>query len=1203
MTQQRDHEELHRALADNIDTLAQEVLGKPSSRSSQGRRFGKKGSVAVVTRGSKAGSWFDHSEGRGGGPIDLIKRELGLDYLEAVEWARRWLKWPEEPSTHTQPQRDGDTKAALAQRAAIKAQQAELETKEVALKRAKAQRLWAAAEPIKGGDPADLYLSKARSIPRPASGWPCDAIRRNCNGLVAIAMCDDIQSGGQAISLTVDGKKRPDRCDVVKRSYGILKGAVTRLPGNAPGPILVAEGLETGISLWAATGHETWVTLGVMTLEKLTHLPRGRVVVLCRDDDGHSSQPFNAVRKVHRRLLFDGYDVRIATPWPVQRQDKSDFNDVIATLGREAVRDRIMRAADYRPSCIKFVSIDEGRAQLSALAERFFAQTEAISEVSDTETYAMRDDIDGMHLFQTPSNTTGSPVWAVSATMALGKTETVLTAILRNIDRMRASGDTRAIVFSVPYHRLSNDLLYRAKEKGLQARVWRGQASKDSDGELMCHNLEQAQNDAKLLIPPKVTCGQCPRREGCRYLAQYGPTAEDERNEDEAPTQVDVWIVAHQLLFSSRFPRPIRRQGYSHLIVDESIHPAAVGEPKIIALEGMLSYKLPDDPCDANDLHIARQRMSDAVRRLPDGKPLHRRHLEAAGLTFEDVSRAAGLEWKRMVRSKEDEELVREHFLPNASLAGMVSMFEAAKAILAPFPAPDECSSGWLEATTTSDSCKALIVRSRKQVSATCSTLLINGTLVPELERLVFPDLKMVANISVDVPHQFFGQVVDRTFHNKYLKSPAVQQGLRAAATIISLRTGRDGLLITNKATGEAIRPLLSLHFDVANYGAIAGRDEWRGRDLVLAGRNQIPVSEAEDAVMSLTGRAVDRVHDGRYQLRDQDRLYRSEDGSIVSRTVQTAQHPDPLVEAYRRHACEGQLVQALARPRALTNGTAENPIITLVATDTPLPVPINAEISGSEISDPPDWAQQLSEGGIVFETKDHAVKAYPSLYKRRQTRSRGDVWDRPSWPLPPSSGHWGVVLGKDIYRNSHPTVRIADMVQINYRLAGTTQKTSTAWVCRWLCPDPRSWIEASLGLLAAFSIGEQFDGPFDRILGRGIILDPLSKKGQWRWWSAITGIPEDACRKAFARDPAVTRRWQSAWEASTATTWKVRMSDARNWSVVRIPANTKAEAYSLLDVAGTEIDFYEEGPIQTMPPIPPTYSFTIKRALTVSLH
>ena len=766
MTQHRDHEELHRALADNIDTLAQEFLGKPSGRSPRELRFGKNGSVAVVTRGSKAGSWFDHSEGRGGGPIDLIKRELGLDYLDAVEWARRWLKWPANEPTCLNHETSVAGKVSTG-RAAIKAQQAELEALEVAEKRSKAQRLWSAAVPIKDGDPADLYLTKTRGIPKPVAGWPSDAIRSNHSGLVALAKCGDILSGGQAISLTSDGRKRPDDSGIAKRSFGAISGAVTRLAGNAAGPILIAEGLETGLSLWAATGCETWITLGIVTLAKLEKLPQGRTVVLCRDDDGHSSPPFNAVRKVQRHLLGLGYKVRIATPWPEQRQDKSDFNDVMVTLGLQAVRDRVICAAEDRPTEFKFVSIDEGRTQLCAVVERFFAEPQTACEPSETA----GDVIDGPHLFEALSNTIRSPVWAMSATMALGKTEAVLTAIRRRIEDMRTSGDKRCVVIAVPYHRLSNDLLSRAEAKGLRARVWRGQSSKDIDGELMCRNLEEAQNDAKLLIPSKVTCGECPMRDGCRYLAQYDP-AEEDRLEDVAPPPINVWIVAHQLLFSSRFSRPIRKQGYSHLIVDESIHPAAIGEPKIIALEGMLTYRLPDDPCDANDLHVTRSRICEAVRRLPDGTPLHRRDLEAVGLAFDEVSRAVVLEWSRMVTSKEDEKLVREHFLPNASLAGMVSMFDAAKAILAPFPAPDECASGWLEATTTSDSCKALIVRSRKQVNVNCPTLLINGTLVTELEKLVFPSLEVVAEIKVDIPHQHISQVTDRTFYNGYLFHP-----------------------------------------------------------------------------------------------------------------------------------------------------------------------------------------------------------------------------------------------------------------------------------------------------------------------------------------------------------------------------------------------------------------------------------------------
>ena len=60
-------------------------------------------------------------------------------------------------------------------------------------------------------------------------------------------------------------------------------GAAIRLPARLPdAPLLLAEGPETGLSVWAATGAETWVALGSMSL---LELPAGRRMAACRDDD------------------------------------------------------------------------------------------------------------------------------------------------------------------------------------------------------------------------------------------------------------------------------------------------------------------------------------------------------------------------------------------------------------------------------------------------------------------------------------------------------------------------------------------------------------------------------------------------------------------------------------------------------------------------------------------------------------------------------------------------------------------------------------------------------------------------------------------------------------------------------------------------------------------------------------------------------
>ena len=44
-------------------------------RSSREWRWGRHGSLSLVMSGAKAGQWFDHEAGQGGGFVDLIARE------------------------------------------------------------------------------------------------------------------------------------------------------------------------------------------------------------------------------------------------------------------------------------------------------------------------------------------------------------------------------------------------------------------------------------------------------------------------------------------------------------------------------------------------------------------------------------------------------------------------------------------------------------------------------------------------------------------------------------------------------------------------------------------------------------------------------------------------------------------------------------------------------------------------------------------------------------------------------------------------------------------------------------------------------------------------------------------------------------------------------------------------------------------------
>ena len=67
--------------------VAQTLLGEPNKEISTKNewRFGAKGSLSVDLR---AGRWFDHEAGEGGGVLDLVRRQTGRANGAAVQWLR-----------------------------------------------------------------------------------------------------------------------------------------------------------------------------------------------------------------------------------------------------------------------------------------------------------------------------------------------------------------------------------------------------------------------------------------------------------------------------------------------------------------------------------------------------------------------------------------------------------------------------------------------------------------------------------------------------------------------------------------------------------------------------------------------------------------------------------------------------------------------------------------------------------------------------------------------------------------------------------------------------------------------------------------------------------------------------------------------------------------------------------------------------------
>ena len=367
-------DELKPALRNNIGRLAEALLGERNKKVSTKNvwRWGSKGSLAIHVAGKKKGACVNYETGWTGDPLDLIRDQRRVDFIEAVKFGCRFvgIKIDAQPAPE-------DPEAARKRQQKRIEEEAEAAADEANRIRI-ANQLWKAAEPITGTI-AETYLKQERGIPRPAGGWP-DAIRFHpSSNAMILAGTDDAGAIRfvHRVHLTPDGckitKAEADarRLRDIKVTNGVTEGAYVRLPGDPKGPLLHAEGPETGLSVWVATGYETRILSGGITRS----IPgTGRINVICRDDDKHQSPADKALKRANADWMREGLDVRIATPWPMRQQDKSDFNDVIREAGIDAIRPRINAAVNPPHRVVHRVSATKGRDILRKAISGFYRE-------------------------------------------------------------------------------------------------------------------------------------------------------------------------------------------------------------------------------------------------------------------------------------------------------------------------------------------------------------------------------------------------------------------------------------------------------------------------------------------------------------------------------------------------------------------------------------------------------------------------------------------------------------------------------------------------------------------------------------------------------------------------------------------------------------------------------------------------------------
>jgi len=319
-------EQLRNLVAD----LVSHFHGGPGNHRGNEARWGKKGGLKAEVAGPNKGriTAFD-GEGKGLTPLQYIMGERNCSFAEAVEWATHWLgmspDYKPDPATDLRRKlkREKERREAELQDLADKVERVEM-----------ARALYRQSKLI-SGTAVERYLA--------ARGISCDLpddIRylpaSSAGGYEAmIVVARDSIGFVQAVQrVFIDGNRKAP-IDTQKRTNGLMGHAVVRLPAKEGTELVLAEGPETGLSVWQAWGRETWIALGGIS-KLVDFVPADRVVVIARDSDRPHSPADKALTKAVKTLLALGVNVSIAMP-PRPTKDNYDFNDALMDYGNDAV--------------------------------------------------------------------------------------------------------------------------------------------------------------------------------------------------------------------------------------------------------------------------------------------------------------------------------------------------------------------------------------------------------------------------------------------------------------------------------------------------------------------------------------------------------------------------------------------------------------------------------------------------------------------------------------------------------------------------------------------------------------------------------------------------------------------------------------------------------------------------------------------------
>ena len=198
---------------------------------------------------------------------------------------------------------------------------------------AKARRLWGQCKPLAGTKGETYLRGRGITCALPASlGWASDAYHAP-SAFWACAMVADVSTGG--VHRTFFDKRGARLSNQPKMMQGPCAGGAVDLTGGpqsgphraawgAPKPLVVCEGIETGLSLLSgllSRPASVWAALGTSGMKALALPLQVGELVIAADGDNPGLEAANALAE---RASAKGWHVML---WPAP--DGQDWNDVL----------------------------------------------------------------------------------------------------------------------------------------------------------------------------------------------------------------------------------------------------------------------------------------------------------------------------------------------------------------------------------------------------------------------------------------------------------------------------------------------------------------------------------------------------------------------------------------------------------------------------------------------------------------------------------------------------------------------------------------------------------------------------------------------------------------------------------------------------------------------------------------------------------